>query len=185
MRMRRSRLRLAVGVAEGILVLLVGVLGYLEGSELCGKVQKSAPLLRLRPVTSADSTPLDNAMLSRIAFRRALSAPSNKRRCLSSSSTLFSIPPPASSSRAPTPPYRVLFFGADTFSCEVFKKLHAARGGASFLYQFFPFSELILRSNRSYRRDHGRNACGSSDREEEQDVASPYALFVCFLLRQR
>ncbi|KWU41767.1 Formyltransferase [Rhodotorula sp. JG-1b] len=31
------------------------------------------------------------------------------------------------SSTASTPPYRVLFFGADQFSCDVFQQLHAAR----------------------------------------------------------
>ncbi|GAA6027154.1 hypothetical protein JCM8097_002436 [Rhodosporidiobolus ruineniae] len=62
----------------------------------------------------------------------ALARPA-KRRCLSSLSPSSSTTSPASPSPAdldhPQPPYRVLFFGADTFSCEVFKRLHNARDG--------------------------------------------------------
>lgn len=34
------------------------------------------------------------------------------------------------STPAPAPPYRILFFGADQFSCDVFHQLHAASKGA-------------------------------------------------------
>ncbi|GAA5999130.1 methionyl-tRNA formyltransferase [Rhodotorula paludigena] len=48
--------------------------------------------------------------------------PPSKCRCLSSSRSLSS-----SSASSPAPPFRVLFFGADSFSCRVFERIHDAR----------------------------------------------------------
>ncbi|GAA5857868.1 hypothetical protein JCM8547_006012 [Rhodosporidiobolus lusitaniae] len=65
-------------------------------------------------------------MLARTALRRALLVHTNKRRCLSSSFS-DSLQPTSPPNDGPHPPYNLLFFGADTFSCEVFERVHEAR----------------------------------------------------------
>ncbi|GAA5840732.1 hypothetical protein JCM11251_001686 [Rhodosporidiobolus azoricus] len=70
-------------------------------------------------------------MLSlRVGGRALLTSPS-KRRCLSSSPS--SIPNPlelaSRPNEDPRPPYQLLFFGADSFSCRVLERVHEAGPG--------------------------------------------------------
>ncbi|BGP16189.1 hypothetical protein JCM10213_001405 [Rhodosporidiobolus nylandii] len=84
------------------------------------------------------------------AFLRSPLAPSSNRRCLSH----LSNPPPLAPAQPPAhdpvrPPYRVLFFGADSFSCEVFKRVHQARQGlVSDLVVVTPPDHWVGRKNK-------------------------------------
>ncbi|GAA6015408.1 hypothetical protein JCM10207_008976 [Rhodosporidiobolus poonsookiae] len=65
-------------------------------------------------------------MLSARHYPTALVRPC-KRRCLSSFAHPDPLQPTTPPDDAPKPPYNILFFGADSFSCDVFKRVHEAR----------------------------------------------------------
>ncbi|GAA5916718.1 hypothetical protein JCM6882_005785 [Rhodosporidiobolus microsporus] len=68
-------------------------------------------------------------MLALRPTRRALLTAPFKRRCLSSSSFPDPLQPATPPDDGPQPPYKMLFFGADTFSCRVLERVHQAGPG--------------------------------------------------------